>query len=328
MLGGWVTSKRRFLLRIIFRAWQTFVADNFEFRLGVAIGAVVAQRWTEEADPFATPTLDTWKVVTDLPWFAFWAKELLRWGTLEPFVAFALSQGIARSRDDAANLKSEFIKWLNQQPDTVVTGEELIDPRNLLNWSRSRPTDGVVEAASRVFGVDLSGTDGSVGRYTVIPLRKNGGLSWIDPAGYELAVSPEQHSLEEIEIYSHDFDLIADGGAPAVAQFSDPLLPTRYLKTHPSPTPHLPLEPSAQRCLQWLPRPLHSNEPLHPSRFILRNSRSIASRSTPANLPPRTMVRPSTMTSRTSEALPRAKHQLQRHDCHDGVAGRRSRGRW
>jgi len=49
-------------LGTISEAWQIFVADNLEFRLGVAIGAVVAQRWTEEStDPFATPTLDTWK---------------------------------------------------------------------------------------------------------------------------------------------------------------------------------------------------------------------------------------------------------------------------
>jgi hypothetical protein len=81
------------------RVRQIFVADNLEFRLGVAIGAVVAQRWTEEStDPFATPTLDTWKTVSDLPWFAFWAKELLRWGTLEPFVAFALSRNCPFSR--------------------------------------------------------------------------------------------------------------------------------------------------------------------------------------------------------------------------------------
>ncbi|MFA6243350.1 MAG: DEAD/DEAH box helicase, partial [Candidatus Hydrogenedentales bacterium] len=76
------------------RAWQTFVSDNLEFRLGVAIGAVVTRAWSEGTDnPLDTPTLDLWKNVTGLPWFAFWAKELLRWGTLDPFVAFALSLG-------------------------------------------------------------------------------------------------------------------------------------------------------------------------------------------------------------------------------------------
>jgi hypothetical protein len=66
-------------------------------------------------------------------------KELLRWGTLEPFVAFALSQGIARSRDDAAKRKAQFNEWIERQPNVAAEGEELIDPRNFLKWSPSRP---------------------------------------------------------------------------------------------------------------------------------------------------------------------------------------------
>jgi len=201
------------------RAWQIFVADNLEFRLGIAIGAVVAHRWTEEStDPFATPTLDTWKTVSDLPWFAFWAKELLRWGTLEPFVAFALSQGIARSRDDAANLKAQFIEWIERQPDVAAEGEELIDPRNFLKWSRSRPPAVPAQSAARIVDADLSGTDGNLGRYAVIPLRKNGGLRWIDPAGYELATSQERQGMLGPEIYAQDFDLTAVSGHAAVTR--------------------------------------------------------------------------------------------------------------
>lgn len=132
--------------------WQTFVADNLEFRLGVAIGAAVAQRWIEEnPDPFATPALDTWKETADLPWFAFWAKELLRWGTLDPFVAFTLSQGIARPRDDAVPLKLEFLDWMDRR-------EDLIDPRNFLEWSRSRRLPPTERAVSRSLRAGLSGT--------------------------------------------------------------------------------------------------------------------------------------------------------------------------
>src|SRR3546814_8671710 len=82
------------------RGWQRFVADNLEFRLGVAIGAVVAQAWSDgAADAFAVPTLAEWKETTGMPWFGFWARELLRWGTHDPFVAFALSQGLAQTRE-------------------------------------------------------------------------------------------------------------------------------------------------------------------------------------------------------------------------------------
>jgi hypothetical protein len=201
------------------RAWQTFVADNLDFRLGVAIGAVVAQRWTEEnADPFVTPTLDTWKAVSDLPWFAFWAKELLRWGTLEPFVAFSLSQGIARSRDEAVRLRPQFIEWLEQQTDVGIEGEDLIDPRNFLKWSSSRTPAVAAQSAARIINAGLSGTDGNAGRYAVIPLRINGGLRWIDPAGYELALSNEQQDILGSEGYSHDFDLTTAPGPPVVTR--------------------------------------------------------------------------------------------------------------
>lgn len=105
------------------------------------------------------------------------------------------SQGIARSRDDAANLKAQFIEWIERQPDMAAEGEELIDPRNFLKCSRSRPPAVPAQPAARIVDADLSGTDGNLGRYAVIPLRKNGGLRWIDPAGYELAASQEWQGM-------------------------------------------------------------------------------------------------------------------------------------
>ena len=58
------------------------------------------------------PTLETWRATTGLPWIGFWFRELLRWGTLDPLVAFALAQGLARTRDEAALLRPEFEAWL------------------------------------------------------------------------------------------------------------------------------------------------------------------------------------------------------------------------
>src|SRR3546814_16755163 len=73
------------------------------------IGAVVAQAWSDgAADAFAVPTLAEWKETTGMPWFGFWARELLRWGTHDPFVAFALSQGLAQTREAAAGRRKEF----------------------------------------------------------------------------------------------------------------------------------------------------------------------------------------------------------------------------
>ncbi|QQR39052.1 DEAD/DEAH box helicase [Devosia rhizoryzae] len=198
------------------RDWQIFVADNLEFRLGVAIGAVVARRWTEKSeDPFQAPTLATWKDVAALPWFAFWAKELLRWGTLEPLVAFALSTGMARSRDEAETLRPVFIEWLHQQPGLeAATGEELIDPNNYLAWANSRRPPAEGERAPRHVSADLTGTAGAAGRYAVLPIIRAGGqVVWLDAAGYELAVTTDPQDFVEPRPYRHDYDLTTHDGA-------------------------------------------------------------------------------------------------------------------
>lgn len=94
------------------RKWQRFVTENVEFKLGVAVGAAVAQAWGQNAGALETPTLETWRATSGLPWVGFWFRELLRWGTLDPLVAFALAQGMARTREEAAARRPEFQQWL------------------------------------------------------------------------------------------------------------------------------------------------------------------------------------------------------------------------
>lgn len=97
------------------RSSQRFVADNLEYRLGVAIGAVVAQAWTTGAgNPLAVPSLAISKETTRLSWFGFWARELLRWGTHDPFIAFTLSQGLARAPEEASARRPQFEAWLKK----------------------------------------------------------------------------------------------------------------------------------------------------------------------------------------------------------------------
>lgn len=194
------------------RAWQIFTTDNFEFRLGVAIGAVVARAWSQDAgDVLATPTIDTWKATTGLPWFAFWAKELLRWGTLDPFVAFALSLGVAKSRPEADAMRAQYIAWLDEEL-IIWDGEDQIDPSNFLAWSRTlimRQTDMPRRAP---IAAALSGTDGRAGRYAVIPVRSGERIRWLDASGFRLAVSdPPPGDFPRIPRQSEDYDLVIEG---------------------------------------------------------------------------------------------------------------------
>jgi len=193
------------------RAWQRFVSDNIEFRLGVAIGAVVAQAWSAGAnDPLAVPSLKEWRQTTGLPWFGFWARELLRWGTLDPFVAFALAQGLAVTRSEAANRRPEFEAWM----ETVyvdIDADDWIDPQFFLEWQRTLVIGSTVPEEVRHFDVELTGTDGRRERYSVLPVQRRATVYWVDPSGFELATSS---AIEDIgpRSYMDDFELTAQRG--------------------------------------------------------------------------------------------------------------------
>lgn len=195
------------------RARQRFVADNLEFRLGVAIGAVVAQKWTAGAgDPLAVPSLAEWKVTTGLPWFGFWARELLRWGTLDPFVAFALAQGRAKTREDAEALRLAFEQWLGEEID-APTSEDLIDPQQFLAWERSLPVRERERAEAVPEEAELTGTTGAMKRYNVLPMAGADEVIWLDASGYELARSPDEFGLYDRSDLANDYVLDAEGQA-------------------------------------------------------------------------------------------------------------------
>jgi len=199
------------------RAWQRFVADNLEFRLGVAIGAVVAQAWSNGADdPLAVPSLAEWKETTGLPWFGFWAKELLRWGTLEPFVAFSLAQGIARTREEAAGQKLLFDAWLRDRYLIDPSPEDFIDPQEFLEWQRSREEQREEHAPPDPTVVELTGTDGGKRRYPVIPVVREGAVDWIDASGNRLALSGERPNWIGRRPFRNDYELRVRGRRASV----------------------------------------------------------------------------------------------------------------
>ncbi|MBB2485326.1 hypothetical protein H5407_08805 [Mitsuaria sp. WAJ17] len=188
------------------RGWQRFVSDNFEFRLGVAAGAVVAQAWSDGAgSALEVPSLEKWRETTGLPWFGFWARELLRWGTLDPFVAFTMAQGLAGTRGEADALKAEFAVWIRGLADK--DSEDWIDPQRFLQWVRSRETSLEEDSASpRRIDVKLTGARGTLERYNVLPVQHQESVLWLDPAGFELAQS-DQSVLVTASAYRDDFEL-------------------------------------------------------------------------------------------------------------------------
>lgn len=188
------------------RSWQRFVGDNIEFRLGIAVGAAVAQAWNANAGALETPSLQTWRATTNLPWVAFWFRELLRWGTLDPFVAFALSQGLAQTREAAAARRAEFEVWLAAQ-GAGLEAETLIDPQWFLAWQRSLADGNAAEEIVRGSAAALTGTDGRHGAYDVRPVVRGDRVDWIDAAGYSLASSAISPDLLTSRPERRDFRL-------------------------------------------------------------------------------------------------------------------------
>ncbi|AAY40142.1 DEAD/DEAH box helicase [Pseudomonas syringae] len=188
------------------RSWQRFVTENLEFRLGVAIGAVVAQAWTEGAnDPTSVPSLEAWRQTTGLPWFGFWAREMLRWGTLDPFVAFALAQGLAGTRDEAKVLRESFESWMDLSYMEIEI-EDWIDPQYFVEWQRTLHEDTETSSSLQQIKTRLTGTDGARGSYRVLPLMSRRGVRWLDASGFELARSEMIEEMGEIS-YRDDFEL-------------------------------------------------------------------------------------------------------------------------
>jgi len=198
------------------RSWQRFVADNLEFRLGVAIGAAVTQAWSDGADgPMAVPALDTWRETTGLPWFGFWVRELLRWGTLDPFVAFALVQGLSATRDEASELRSEFEAWLFERNEDLEA-DDMVSPELFMEWHRSLQPRDREKIVGEPIDAELTGTNGQLGRYNVIPIMNGMNVRWLDASGYELARSQVQAGQIGRQGFRDDFELRIDGDIAAV----------------------------------------------------------------------------------------------------------------
>lgn len=199
------------------RSWQRFVSDNLEFRLGVAIGAVVAEAWNDGADDALTlPSLAVWKNTTGLPWIGFWARELLRWGTHDPFVAFCLARGLASTREAASVRRGEFDGWLNEE-QRDFSSEDRIDPQLFLRWQASLPrAEGAANAALQMPAAP-TGTTGARGHYAVIPVTRDDGTAWLDPAGFELAIT---RPLARVGTRASrcDFELVIEDGESTVSR--------------------------------------------------------------------------------------------------------------
>ena len=133
-----------------------------------------------------------------LPWIAFWIKELINWGTLEPVAAYLLARGDAVDRPQAeANAQA----YYNAQ-SADADPNDLLDPRAIRDWVDARREPPERRPAELALTIDAvlarPAGDYRQERLTVVPLDGEEGLIWIDPAGYTVARSERPEVWQNI----------------------------------------------------------------------------------------------------------------------------------
>jgi hypothetical protein len=188
-------------------SWYDFVAQNFVYRGAWGLGSIVGLLLDAAEGEQAIRALEIgdWPR-TGLPWIAFWIKELITWGTLDPAAAFLLARGDAIDRPQAEEDARAYYDGLPQDIDA----NDALDPRTVRDWvdaRRVRPEEPVaVREFSIVAALVRPPADYLRPRLTVSPLEVEDRLIWVDPAGYTVARSekpghwPDNPSTFEFEL--------------------------------------------------------------------------------------------------------------------------------
>lgn len=170
--------------------WYSFVAQNFIYRgawgIGSAIGLFLDNMGGSR--PIRALEIGDWPL-SGLPWIAFWLKELISWGTLDPVAAFLLARGNAIDRPQAETRARAYYVEL----DSDLDANDALDPRRIRDWVLANATHREVPTSDRDFEINAELTraaqDYLRGSLHVAPLENEDVLTWIDPAGYPVALS-------------------------------------------------------------------------------------------------------------------------------------------
>lgn len=185
--------------------WYNFVYQSFDYRFNWGLSSILSLALDEVTGGSLQPlTLDEWPE-TGLPWVAFWVKELIVWGTLDPTVAFLLSKGIVGTRSEADELVKEYYENI---ADADIN--DYLDPSRILEWTEEHfQTTRPRNPGRPHFTYDvelLRDFSGAVdSEWRVVPLESDQRLIWLDPAGYPLARSVLPGNWSQENSYMYDF---------------------------------------------------------------------------------------------------------------------------
>jgi hypothetical protein len=197
--------------------WYDFVAQNFVYRGAWGLGSLIGLLLdvAEGDQPIRALEIADWPR-SGLPWIAFWIKELITWGTLDPVAAFLLARGAAIDRPQAEEYARAYYDGLPQNIDP----NDALDPRTVRDWVDVRLVFPEEPLAAREFTLEAMlvrpADEYLRPRLTVSPLEVEDRLIWVDPAGYMVARSekpgdwPDNPSIFEFELDVPDTRIVGN----------------------------------------------------------------------------------------------------------------------
>jgi hypothetical protein len=184
-------------------AWHDFVGKWFTYNFAWGLAAMTLL--SVPADAELTP--DLWSLA-GIPPAAFWIKDLVTWGTLDPVAAYILSRRLAYARPEAETLAARYLQQIDPGED-----RDPLDPALIRSWAASLGSEPRVEPALHVpsrISVELNPriVDRSVIRsWRVLPHTKYDQIDWVDVAGFNLATSERPPEWEPGVFREYDFVL-------------------------------------------------------------------------------------------------------------------------
>lgn len=188
--------------------WYDFVSQNFIYRGAWGLGSIIGLLLddAEGEQPIRALEIGDWPR-SGLPWIAFWIKELITWGTLDPVAAFLLARGEAIDRPQA---EADAQAYYDSFPHDV-DANDVLDPRLVRDWVGSRREQPGISSDSQeiVLNVTLARPPNAyrIPHLSVLPLESSSNLIWIDPAGYVVARSERPTEWPDVPL---SFEFLLD----------------------------------------------------------------------------------------------------------------------
>jgi hypothetical protein len=180
-------------------SWYEFVDQNFVYRGTWGLGSIIGllMEGTDGAIPIRPLEMGDWPR-SGLPWIAFWIKELITWGTLDPVAAFLLARGDAIDRPRAEADARCYYEGLPVGTDP----NDMLDPRQIRDWVggrcvRTRDTTTITELIIDAVLVQPAINYLSA-HLSISPIDDGNTIIWIDSAGYTVARSEKPHNWPEM----------------------------------------------------------------------------------------------------------------------------------